>query len=114
MSKAHSNENTKEIKKEGHADHAKGEHHGTEGKKAEPRKVAEPPVSKSKGHTPMPDGCHAWGCKAQSKRFNFCDDHYDHFKFGLIRKTGEPVPDYEKKIEHYMAHKKRQGVHKVA
>ena len=72
------------------------------------------PQSKNKGHAPMPDGCHAWGCKGKAKRFNFCDEHYDHFKFGLIKKTGQPVSDYEKKIEHYLAHKARTGTHKVA
>jgi hypothetical protein len=70
--------------------------------------------SKSKGHTPMPDGCHSWGCKAKSNRFNFCDEHYDHFKFGLIKKSGEPVSDYEKKFEHYAAHLKKRGAHRVA
>ena len=67
-----------------------------------------------KGHNPGPDGCHCWGCKAQSKRFNFCAEHYEHFKFGLIKKTGEPVPDYEKKFGHYQAMKSKQGAHKVA
>lgn len=68
----------------------------------------------AKGHNPGPDGCHCWGCKSQSKRFNFCDEHYEHFKFGLIKKTGEPVPDYEKKFGHYQAMKAKQGAHKVA
>jgi hypothetical protein len=72
------------------------------------------PVGKGKGHNPGPDGCHAWGCKSGAKQFNFCDEHYDHFKFGLIKKTGEQVPDYEKKFGHYMAHKSKRGVHKVA
>ena len=67
-----------------------------------------------KGHSPMPDGCHSWGCKVIAKRFNFCDEHYDHFKFGLIKKSGEPVSDYEKKIEHFLAYKNKRGAHKVA
>ena len=73
-------------------------------------KKAEPSTpSKGKGHTPLPGGCHAWGCKGQAARFNFCDEHFDHFKFGLIKKTGERVPDYEKKIEHYQAHQRGAG-----
>ena len=72
------------------------------------------PSKGGKGHTPMPDGCHSWGCKAKAHRFNFCDEHYDHFKFGLIKKTGEPVSDYERKFEHYVAHQKKRGAHKVA
>lgn len=90
-------------KKEGAPAH---EHH-------EKKPQAAPP-SKGKGHTPMPDGCHAWTCKAKAHKFNFCDEHYDHFKFGLIKKTGEPVSDYEKKIEHYLAHKAKKGAQKVA
>lgn len=54
-----------------------------------------------------PGACHAQGCKAKATRFDFCEEHYDHFKFGLIKKTGEQVPDYEKKIEHYLAMKSR-------
>lgn len=112
MSKAQGGESTKEIQKAGHGE-AKAGHH-EEGKKGEPKKVEAPGASKNKAHAPLPGGCHCWGCKAQASRFNFCTEHYDHFKFGLIKKTGEPVSDYEKKIEHYMAHKKRQSAHKVA
>lgn len=77
-------------------------------------KKTETPPTKAKGHTPMPGGCFSWGCKAQATRFNFCSEHYDHFKFGLIKKTGEPVPDYEKKIEHYMAHKAKRSAPRAA
>ncbi len=64
---------------------------------------------RGKGHTPLPDGCHAVGCKHKSARFNFCDEHYEHFKFGLIKKTGEPVLDYEKKFEHFRAYQERRA-----
>lgn len=94
---------------------ASKENHSGENKKPEQKK-AETPTSKGKGHNPMPDGCHAWSCKAKAKRFNFCDEHYDHFKFGLIKKTGEQVSDYEKKIEHYLTHKNQsqKSARKVA
>src|SRR5258708_5354009 len=75
---------------------------------------ADAPAGGKKGYTPMPGGCFSWGCKANAKAFNFCDEHYDHFKFGIIKKTGEPVSDYEKKIGHYQAYKARQGVRKAA
>ncbi|MFL5813893.1 MAG: hypothetical protein ACJ763_09980 [Bdellovibrionia bacterium] len=58
--------------------------------------------------------CVATGCKKDSKQFEFCSEHYDHFKFGLIKKSGQQVPDYEKKFEHYQAHLKRRGVQKAA
>ena len=75
----------------------------------------QPPQSKKPDAAPsgkkapaqMPGGCLSWGCKTEATRFGFCGEHYDHFKFGLIKKTGEPVPDYEKKIEHYMAFRDR-------
>src|SRR4051812_600219 len=72
-----------------------------------PKKTAEPVAPKGKGHNPMPGGCNAWGCKVSAIRFNFCEEHFDHFKFGLIKKTGERVSDYDKKIEHYQAHQQR-------
>jgi hypothetical protein len=72
------------------------------------------PSKSAKGHTALPGGCLCWGCKAQGTRFNFCEEHYDHFKFGLIKKTGEPVPDYERKFEHFQAHKAKKSAHRVA
>jgi len=52
--------------------------------------------------------CHGAGCKANSSRMDFCDEHYDQFKFGLIKKTGQLVSDWEKKSEHYAAYKAAQ------
>ena len=49
----------------------------------------------------LPGHCHAQNCKGRAQRFNFCDEHYEQFKFGLIKKNGEPAGDYEKKIEQY-------------
>ena len=107
MSKGHDGgDKSKEIHKDAPSGEAK--------KPAAEHKKPEAPVSKGKGHTPMPDGCHSWGCKAKAHQFNFCDEHYDHFKFGLIKKTGEPVPDYEKKIEHFMAYKAKKNARRVA
>ena len=85
-----------------------------EGKKHGEAKKPDAPRSTKKGHEPLPDACHAWGCKAKSAQFNFCAEHFDHFKFGLIKKTGEPVPDYEKKIEHFMAYKAKKSAQRVA
>jgi hypothetical protein len=50
--------------------------------------------------------CACGGCKASASRFSFCTEHYDHFKFGLIKKTGERVSDYEKKLGHFEAFKR--------
>jgi hypothetical protein len=59
-------------------------------------------------------GCIAKGCRHHEDRFGFCTEHYDQFKFGLIKRTGEAVPDYEKKFEHYQAFRARQRAHQVA
>ena len=75
---------------------------------------AKPDAKKAKDHTPSIDGCHAWSCKSKAVRFNFCNEHFEHFKFGLIKKTGEPVSDYEKKIDHFLAFKARKSAQKVA
>ncbi|MBI2605656.1 MAG: hypothetical protein HYW49_06200 [Deltaproteobacteria bacterium] len=55
-------------------------------------------------------GCAAWGCKSEPKRYSFCDEHFNQYKFGLIKKTGEPVSDYEKKFEHYQKWLRAQKV----
>ncbi len=51
--------------------------------------------------------CGAEGCKSSDWKFSFCAEHYEQFKFGLIKKDGKPVSDYEKKFEHYQAFKRR-------
>ena len=55
-------------------------------------------------------GCHAESCKAKDVKFNFCDEHFRQFKFGLITKAGQPVLDYEKKFDHYQKWKAAQKV----
>lgn len=76
-------------------------------KKAPP---APPAAAPSAAPSPSPSrggnvgakvGCHAAGCKDKDKRHNFCDEHFRQFKFGLIKKSGEYVSDYERKWEHY-------------
>lgn len=56
--------------------------------------------------------CIAKGCKKSPKRFEFCDEHFEHFKFGLVKKTGEPASDYEKKYEHYVAYREKAELKK--
>lgn len=80
----------------------------------EKKEIISTPVKGASKHSPLPGGCYSWGCKSQSTRFNFCPEHFEQFKFGLIKKTGEPVPDYEKKFEHYQAFRARKGTQKVA
>jgi hypothetical protein len=75
------------------------------------------PANSSKpapGHEKTPGRCGAVSCKTPDKRFGFCEEHYEQFKFGLIKKSGEMVSDYEKKFEHYEAYKKRQVVARKA
>jgi hypothetical protein len=99
---------TKEAHKDGHKEHT------GEIKKPDAHKHGGPAKAKKGQDNSAIGGCAAWGCKVTAKRFNFCDEHYDHFKFGLIKKTGEPSPDYEKKFEHYQAHVAKRGARKVA
>jgi len=58
--------------------------------------------------------CGSRGCKNDMTRLGFCEDHFDQFKFGLIKKNGEPVPDFDKKYTHYMKHLEKRGIKKVA
>ncbi len=107
MSKAHESKGhegsgkVEKMKEAPGGEAKKPEMKGADSKKAE---TQAPLGTKGKGHDPLPGGCFSWSCKVQATKFNFCEEHYDHFKFGLIKKTGEPVADYEKKIEHYNAH----------
>lgn len=61
---------------------------------------------------PVIEKCTAQACKSNGIRFGFCDEHFEQYKFGLINKKGQQVPDYEKKFEHYKAYQQR--AHKVA
>ena len=82
------------------------------GKPAEKKETVQPVqaapiVATTKGKRPevAPGVCAGQGCKHKSDRFSFCVEHYEQFKFGLINKFGDYVPDYEKKWEHYTAYK---------
>jgi len=55
------------------------------------------------------DRCKAMECKKESNRMEFCAEHYDWFKFGLINKKGEKVSDFEKKFEHYLAYQTKSA-----
>ncbi|MBL7716905.1 MAG: hypothetical protein JNL01_15685 [Bdellovibrionales bacterium] len=86
---------------------------------AAPAQAAKPAAPKpmgGKAEKEVPAGmCRGEGCKGKSDRFDFCVEHYDQFKFGLINKHGRQVPDFEKKWDHYMAFKaKSTGLRKVA
>jgi hypothetical protein len=58
--------------------------------------------------------CLAKACKTKPSRFGFCEDHFDQFKFGLLKKSGELVPDHEKKLQHYLDYKAKRGAKHVA
>ena len=68
---------------------------------------------KNQGGQPSPTGgagstfCQVPGCKTGPKRFGFCDPHFEHFKFGLIRANGDKALDYDRKFEHLMAQKSK-------
>ncbi len=52
--------------------------------------------------------CKAKECEKQKHQFGFCEEHFKQFKFGVINKKGENVPDYEHKMKHYRAFCKKQ------
>ena len=72
--------------------------------------AAVPAPQGPKGNVGAKVGCLAQGCKGKDAKFNFCEEHFRQFKFGLITKMGEPVLDYEKKLEHYARWKAAQKV----
>lgn len=63
-------------------------------------------VKKAKENT---GECLDLDCKKKGEKFNFCDLHFEHFKFGVIKKDGTHPSDREKKLGHFEAHKARGG-----
>lgn len=61
-----------------------------------------------------PEKCGVNGCKSKVASFGFCSEHFEQYKFGLINKKGQNVPDYEKKFEHYVAYRQKRGLPKAA
>jgi hypothetical protein len=53
-------------------------------------------------------------CKKPEWKFGFCEGHYEEFKFGLVKKDGKRVSDYDKKLEHYLKYQKKIAAQKVA
>jgi hypothetical protein len=54
----------------------------------------------------LPSKCGCEGCNKKSDLMNFCGEHYDWFKFGLITKEGKKPVDFDKKYSAYMKHQK--------
>jgi hypothetical protein len=52
----------------------------------------------------MPTRCACEGCNKKSDLMNFCGEHYDWFKFGLITKEGKRPTDFDKKFTAYKKH----------
>lgn len=50
--------------------------------------------------------CLEHGCKKKGEALHFCPEHYDQFKFGVIRRDGTYPKDYDKKMGDYLKHKK--------
>lgn len=50
--------------------------------------------------------CKAEGCNKKSSRADFCEEHFDWFKMGLLNKEGKKVPDFDKKMLAFQARKK--------
>lgn len=45
--------------------------------------------------------CKAEGCNKKHTRAEFCAEHFEWFKAGLINKDGQQVPDFDKKMQAY-------------
>lgn len=43
-------------------------------------------------------------CKMKHERLDFCAEHFEHFKFGVIRRDGTRPIDFSKKLSHYKRH----------
>lgn len=50
--------------------------------------------------------CAVKDCKKSPTLVNFCNEHYDWFKFGMITKNGDKPVDFDKKHQAFLKHKK--------
>jgi hypothetical protein len=76
------------------------------GKTAAPGKpTASGDKKNSKPQAPAEEEKTGWG---------FTTEQFEHFKWGLIKKNGEKVPDYDKKLAHYERWKASEKARKVA
>jgi len=57
----------------------------------------------------MPGMCMADGCKTKSQKANFCMEHFDWFKEGLVTKEGRKPTDFDKKYFDYMRRKNKRA-----
>jgi hypothetical protein len=58
----------------------------------------------------LPGMCMAEDCKKKSEKANFCMEHFDWFKEGLITKEGRKPSDFEKKHFNYTQRQLRRKV----
>ena len=65
------------------------------------------PVGKKDNVVALPGMCMAEECKQKSVKANFCMEHFDWFKEGLITKEGRRPSDFDKKLSDYNRRKKR-------
>lgn len=54
----------------------------------------------------LPTHCKAEGCKKKSEKMDFCSEHYEWFKWGLVTKEGKKPLDFDKKYQSFLKHKK--------
>ena len=57
----------------------------------------------------LPGMCIADECKKRSEKANFCMEHFDRFKEGLITKEGRRPSDFEKKFSDYSRRVKKSA-----
>jgi hypothetical protein len=53
--------------------------------------------------------CKADGCNKKSSRADFCEEHFEWFKMGLITKEGKRAADFEKKFQQHINHQKKSA-----
>ena len=64
--------------------------------------------SKKNNVVALPGMCLTEGCKNKSEKANFCMEHFDWFKEGLVTKEGRKPTDFEKKHFNYMRRKNKK------
>ncbi|MEZ4816218.1 MAG: hypothetical protein R3A80_13615 [Bdellovibrionota bacterium] len=58
------------------------------------------------GGVVAPTHCRFEACKSKTKKFGFCQEHFEMYMAGVIRGDGAKPVDFEKKLELYLASQK--------
>ena len=65
------------------------------------------PANRPQNVVSLPTRCLATGCNEKPKRLNFCKEHFQWFKEGLVTRAGTKAKDFDKKYQIFLKRQKK-------